>query len=278
MSPRLHQVKTMPRPLSDVWIHFISASVDGKAMYICKYCGNSYVKNATKMQKHIAKCPELPQSLKQATSAVTQPPRKKAKKAHIAESIRDEEAFHIQDEREYEERLCKEAREEQKEDRANLMSMWKEMMEFQGNLLKEFIHHPSHPTSVPYHKQHTHYNQGSSSFTSTSFMTPYDSPGMETENERAISDEEEEEKYIPSEIPVVLDIPPVKCANDSQSNITLPLSFPTTQSIEKTDLQMSVLRRQDKVLQLQEEYYTLKIKYLKDKMARDQGQNDKQQT
>lgn len=57
----------MPRPLSDVWMHFISASVEGKAMYICKYCGNSYVKNATKMQKHISKCPAFPQSLKQAT-------------------------------------------------------------------------------------------------------------------------------------------------------------------------------------------------------------------
>ncbi|XP_057194536.1 uncharacterized protein si:dkey-6e2.2 isoform X2 [Triplophysa rosa] len=261
----------MPRPLSDVWIHFISASVEGKAMYICKYCGNSYVKNATKMQKHISKCPEFPQSLKQATPPVTEPPKKKAKKDHIAESIGDEEAFHIQDEREYEERLRREAREEQKEERASLMSMWKEMMEFQGNLLKEFIHHPSRPASGPYHK-HAHYNQGSSSFASTSYTAPYDSPGMETENESAISQEEEEEKYLPSEIPVIVDVASLKRTNDDQSNITLPLSPQPTQSTEETDLQMSVLRRQEKVLQLQEEYYTIKIKYLKDQMARDQGQ------
>ncbi|KAI7807678.1 uncharacterized protein si:dkey-6e2.2 isoform X1 [Triplophysa rosa] len=205
------------------------------------------------------------------TPKVTEPPKKKAKKDHIAESIGDEEAFHIQDEREYEERLRREAREEQKEERASLMSMWKEMMEFQGNLLKEFIHHPSRPASGPYHK-HAHYNQGSSSFASTSYTAPYDSPGMETENESAISQEEEEEKYLPSEIPVIVDVASLKRTNDDQSNITLPLSPQPTQSTEETDLQMSVLRRQEKVLQLQEEYYTIKIKYLKDQMARDQGQ------
>lgn len=107
---------------------------------------------------------------------VTEPPRKKAKKDHIAESVGDEEAFHIQNEREYEDRLHREAREEQKEERTSLMAMWKEMMEFQGNLLKEFIHHPSRPTSGPYHK-HDHYNQRSSSFPNTSYTAPYDSPG-----------------------------------------------------------------------------------------------------
>ncbi|XP_055068194.1 uncharacterized protein [Misgurnus anguillicaudatus] len=207
---------------------------------------------------------------------VTQPPCKKAKTDHIPESIRDEAALHVSDDREYEERLRKEAKEEQKEERANLMTMWKEMMEFQGNLLKEFIHHPSVPTPVPCHKR-AHYNQSSSSFpsTSTNYMAPYDSPGMETENESAVSQEEEEEKYVPSEIPVVLDTPPVNCANDSQSNVTFAPSPPPSQSTEKADLKMSVLRRQEKVLQLQEEYYSLKIKYLKDKMARDQEQNNK---
>lgn len=109
---------------------------------------------------------------------VTQPPCKKAKTDHISESIRDEAALHIPDDREYEERLRKEAKEEQKEERANLMTMWKEMMEFQGNLLKEFIHHPSAPTPVPCHKR-AHYNQSSSSFpsTSTNYIAQYDSPG-----------------------------------------------------------------------------------------------------
>ncbi|XP_065135689.1 uncharacterized protein [Paramisgurnus dabryanus] len=210
------------------------------------------------------------------TPQVTQPPCKKAKTDHIPESIRDEAALHVSDDREYEERLRKEAKEEQKEERANLMTMWKEMMEFQGNLLKEFIHHPSVPTPVPCHKR-AHYNQSSSSFpsTSTNYMAPYDSPGMETENESAISQEEAEEKYVPSEIPVVLDTPPVNCANDSQSNVTFAPSPPPSQSTEKADLKMSVLRRQEKVLKLQEEYYSLKIKYLKDKMARDQEQNNK---
>lgn len=42
------------------------------------------------------------------------------------------------------------------------------------------------------------------------------------------------------------------------------LHFPTLQ--ERVDLEMSVLRRQDAVLKLQEEYYTLKIKMIKKKM------------
>lgn len=84
---------------------------------------------------------------------------------------------------------------------------------------------------------------------------------METENESAVSQEEEEEKYVPSEIPVALDTPPVNFANDSQSNVTFAPSPPPSQSTEKADLKMSVLRRQEKVLQLQEEYYSLKIKY-----------------
>ncbi len=59
--------RAMPRTPSNVWIHFISANVEGKAVYRCKYCAKTYVKNATKMQQHIAKCPKFSQSLKQAT-------------------------------------------------------------------------------------------------------------------------------------------------------------------------------------------------------------------
>lgn len=40
--------------------------------------------------------------------------------------------------------------------------------------------------------------------------------------------------------------------------------FPSLQ--ERVDLEMSVLRRQDAVLKLQEEYYTLKIKMMKKQM------------
>lgn len=104
----------------------------------------------------------------------------------------------------------------------------------------------------------------------------------ETENESAVSQEEdeveEEEKYvIPAEIAPVLDAQPVNSANDSQSNTTETLSPPPTQSAGKSDLEMSVLRRQERVLELQEEYYSLKIKYLKDKMAQNPGQHHKEE-
>jgi hypothetical protein len=59
----------MPRVLFDVWRHFTAANVEGKAVYICKYCAKSYVKNATKMQNHLAKCIKYSQHAQQATSA-----------------------------------------------------------------------------------------------------------------------------------------------------------------------------------------------------------------
>ncbi|XP_043097261.1 uncharacterized protein si:dkey-6e2.2 isoform X2 [Puntigrus tetrazona] len=184
------------------------------------------------------------------TDVVAQPVRKKAKKRSVTDSVRDQEPLHVQNQREYEECLRREAREEQKEDRASLMAMWKEMMEFQGNLLKEFIHRPSLPSLPSYHR-------------------------AETENESAISheeeEEEEEEKYvIPAEIAPVLDVQPVNRANDSQSNTAETASPPApTQSAGKSDLETSVLLRQERVLQLQEEYYSLKIKYLKHKISKD---------
>ena len=58
----------MPRALSDVWRHFTAANVEGKAVYICKYCDKSYVNNASKMQNHLAKCIKFPQRSQQATS------------------------------------------------------------------------------------------------------------------------------------------------------------------------------------------------------------------
>ncbi|XP_051986554.1 uncharacterized protein LOC127646739 isoform X1 [Xyrauchen texanus] len=213
------------------------------------------------------------------TEVITPPPRKKAKKGHIGGFIREQEPLHIPEQREYEELLRREAREEQKEERESLMAMWKEMMEFQGNLLKEFIHRPSLPSSHPPYHKHGHYNQGSS-FPSTSYLAPYHSPGAETEIESAISqeeEEEEEEKYvIPATIPLISDSHPVNCANDSQSNLTVTLSPPPTQSAEKTDLELSVLRRQERVLQLQEEYYSLKIQHLKAKMAMEPTQKHKE--
>jgi hypothetical protein len=58
----------MPRALSDVWRHFTAANIERKALYIFKYCAKSYVKNATKMQNHLAKCIKFPQRSQQATS------------------------------------------------------------------------------------------------------------------------------------------------------------------------------------------------------------------
>lgn len=105
-------------------------------------------------------------------------------------------------------------------------------------LLNILCHHFANLTTLPFHR-------------------------AESENESAIlheeEEQEEEEKYvIPAEIAPVLDVQPVNCANDSQSNTAETVSPPPTQSAGKSDLEMSVLRRQEIVLQLQEEYYSLK--------------------
>ena len=60
--------RKMPRALSDVWRLFTAAKVEAKAVYICKYCAKSYVKNATKMQHYLAKCIQFPQRSQQAAS------------------------------------------------------------------------------------------------------------------------------------------------------------------------------------------------------------------
>ena len=60
--------RKMPWALSDVWRHFTASNVEGKAVYICKYCAKSYVKNATKMQNHLAKFIKFPHRSQQATS------------------------------------------------------------------------------------------------------------------------------------------------------------------------------------------------------------------
>ena len=60
--------RKMPWTLSDVWRHFTAANVEGKAVYMCKYCAKSYVKNATKMQNHLTKCIKFPQPSQQTTS------------------------------------------------------------------------------------------------------------------------------------------------------------------------------------------------------------------
>ena len=51
-SKKSNLYRKMPWALSDVWRNFTAANVEGKVVYICKYCAKSYVKNATKMQNH----------------------------------------------------------------------------------------------------------------------------------------------------------------------------------------------------------------------------------
>jgi hypothetical protein len=54
--------RKIPLALSDVWRHFTAANIKGKALYICKICAKSYVKNS------LAKCIKFPQCSQQATS------------------------------------------------------------------------------------------------------------------------------------------------------------------------------------------------------------------
>ena len=52
---------TMPSLQSDIWKHFTEAkNDDGKTMFLCNYCSQKYVKNATKMQNHLHKCKKIP--------------------------------------------------------------------------------------------------------------------------------------------------------------------------------------------------------------------------
>ena len=58
----------MPRALSDVWRHFTAANVEGKAVYICKYCAKSYVKNAKKDAESSGQVHKVPHCSQEATS------------------------------------------------------------------------------------------------------------------------------------------------------------------------------------------------------------------
>ncbi|XP_026882095.2 uncharacterized protein si:dkey-6e2.2 isoform X1 [Electrophorus electricus] len=95
------------------------------------------------------------------------------------------------------------------------------------------------------------------------------------EEESTTFQEEEEEqvevKYLLAPVAPVTrtELPDNHMSNNSQD--TAPVSPPcsTSPSAEKRDLELSVLRRQERVLQLQEEYYSLKIKHLKARMLMD---------
>jgi hypothetical protein len=44
------------KPKSDVWEFFHVKAAEGKMLDDCKYCGTGYVKNATRMKKHLVSC------------------------------------------------------------------------------------------------------------------------------------------------------------------------------------------------------------------------------
>ncbi|XP_072541053.1 uncharacterized protein [Salminus brasiliensis] len=98
---------------------------------------------------------------------------------------------------------------------------------------------------------------------------------LEGEN-LTFEEEQVEVKYVPTSVAPIMNIElPVNHINDTSRNEIAPVSPPRSPSpspspsAEKTHLEMSVLRRQERVLQLQEEYYSLKIKHLKARMLMD---------
>ncbi|XP_066521517.1 uncharacterized protein si:dkey-6e2.2 [Hoplias malabaricus] len=96
---------------------------------------------------------------------------------------------------------------------------------------------------------------------------------IEEENTTVEEDSQMDVKFVPTAITPVIDIDfPVGHRNEMSLCLeNAPISTPSSPapSTEKRDLEISVLRRQERVLQLQEEYYSLKIKHLKARMLMD---------
>lgn len=66
--------------------------------------------------------------------------------AEIARTLEEREQPHLLEQRQYEERLRKEVKEEAQEERARQMTMFKEMQESQSALLKELLRRMPPPT------------------------------------------------------------------------------------------------------------------------------------
>ena len=56
------------KPKSDEWGFFHMKAAEGKVLYECKYCGTGYVKNATRMKRHLVSCSQTPSYLKVKTA------------------------------------------------------------------------------------------------------------------------------------------------------------------------------------------------------------------
>ncbi|GAA6095666.1 uncharacterized protein si:dkey-6e2.2 [Tachysurus ichikawai] len=82
-------------------------------------------------------------------------------------------------------------------------------------------------------------------------------------------EEQIEVKYVPTTLApfVNVEVPVNHTNNNSEDNTPASPLCPLSPSAEKKTLEISVLRRQERVLQLQEEYYSLKIKHLKARMS-----------
>lgn len=92
------------------------------------------------------------------------------------------------------------------------------------------------------------------------------------EDSTSCQEEEEEQmevKYIPPTVTPFINMPENHTNNNSEDSVLASPLCPRSPSAEKKILEISVLRRQERVLQLQEEYYSLKIKHLKARMLMD---------
>ncbi|XP_060775174.1 uncharacterized protein si:dkey-6e2.2 isoform X2 [Neoarius graeffei] len=92
------------------------------------------------------------------------------------------------------------------------------------------------------------------------------------EDSTSCQEEEEEQmevKYIPPTVTPFINMPENHTNNNSEDSVLASPLCPQSPSAEKKILEISVLRRQERVLQLQEEYYSLKIKHLKARMLMD---------
>ena len=56
---RIRGNKITTKPKSNVWNYYNIKKLEGKTVYVCKFCASEYVPNATRMTKHLLKCLNL---------------------------------------------------------------------------------------------------------------------------------------------------------------------------------------------------------------------------
>lgn len=102
-------------------------------------------------------------------------------------------------------------------------------------------------------------------------MLSFSRPEEDTTSCQEEEEEQMEVKYVPTTVTPFInnELPLNNTSNNSEDNVSANPLCPLSPSAEKKTLEISVLRRQERVLQLQEEYYSLKIKHLKARMLTD---------